>query len=50
MNKRGIELQAIGWILIGLAILVIVVVGIAVLQGKGSSYIDYIRQLFTFGR
>ncbi|MBU0907274.1 MAG: hypothetical protein KKD18_06150 [Nanoarchaeota archaeon] len=48
MKKRGIEQEMLGWILIGLAVLVILVVAVVILQGKGSSYIEYIKQLFRF--
>jgi len=45
-NKRGIELDMLGWILIGVLTLVILFIGIMVLSGKGISSLNYIKELF----
>jgi len=47
-SKRGMELEMLGWWIIGLAVLVLVIIGIIILRGKGSSAIDYIKSLFRF--
>ena len=47
-TKRGMALEVLGWWLIGLAVLVIAVVAIVIMKGKGSSAIDYIKNLFRF--
>ncbi len=47
-NKRGIELDMIAWLLIGVAVLVLAIIAMFILQGKGSSAIDYLKQLLKF--
>ena len=47
-GKKGIELEMLGWWALGLAALVVVILAIVILKGKGSSAIDYIKQLFSF--
>jgi hypothetical protein len=48
MNKKGIELDMLGWFLIAIAVLVIFVFGYMILSGKGGAGIDFIRNLFRF--
>ena len=50
MNKKGIELEILGWWIMALAVLVIVIIGIIILMGKGEAAINYINDLFRFGR
>ncbi len=45
-NRKGMELEMLGWIIIGVVVLVIVIMGIIVLKDKGISAIDYIKNLF----
>lgn len=45
-NKRGIELDMLGWILIGLLTLIILFIGIMVLSEKGLDSIDFIKGIF----
>ena len=48
-NKRGaIETEMLGWWIIGILVLVVLVIGITILFGKGSGAIDYIKSLFRF--
>lgn len=48
-GKKGtISIDMLGWILIGLAVLVIAVIGILILTGKGSAALEYIKNLFRF--
>ncbi len=49
-SKRGMELEVLGWWILGIAVLVLVIIGIIILQGKGSSAIDFIKNLFKFGK
>jgi hypothetical protein len=49
LYKRAMEAEFTGWWILGLAILVIVILGILILRGKGNSAIDYIKHLFAFG-
>ena len=48
IKKRALELDMLGWLLLGLAVLILVIVIIAILSGKASSAIDFIRNLFRF--
>ncbi len=47
-NKKGLEIEMLGWWLIGLAVLVVVVIGYMILSGKGASAIQYIKNLIRF--
>lgn len=49
-NKKGMEIEMLGWWIIALAVLVISVLGIMILKGKGDSAIDFIKDLFRFRR
>ena len=45
-KKRGIISDYLPWMLIGLAILVILMISLFVLKGKGFEFIDRIKDLF----
>lgn len=47
-GKKGIELDMLGWWLIGLVVLVIVVIALILLKDKGAGAIAYIQDLFRF--
>ena len=49
-NKKGIITDYLGWIILGAVVLVIVIIGIIILTGKGTSAIEYIKSLFRFGK
>jgi len=49
-DKRGIELEMLGWWIIALVVLAVMVIGFLILSGKGSSAIQYIKNLFRFGQ
>lgn len=49
-GKRGIEAEMIGWIIIGVAVLAVVLIGYFILKNKGISAIDYIKNLFRLRR
>ncbi|MBT4135382.1 hypothetical protein HOD75_02395 [archaeon] len=48
-KKGAIELDTLGWMIIAVLVLVIVVVGIIVLGGKGEGMIEFIKNIFRFG-
>ena len=50
MNKRGLELEMLGWWVIAVVVLIIVVVGIIILSGRAEGAIDFIKDLFRFKR
>ena len=52
MKKRikGMETEMLGWWIIAIAVLVVMVIGYFILKDKGISAIDYIQNLFRFGR
>jgi hypothetical protein len=47
--KKGVVTEYLPWLLIALAVLVIVVISIFFLKGKGTSMIDSLRNLFRSG-
>ena len=50
-NKKGdIELDLLGWLILGLVLLTIGVLGYFILSGKGSNAIEYIKNLLRFRR
>jgi len=49
-NKKAMELEMLGWWILGLAVLVIIVLSIMVLKGKGDSALEFIKGLFRFGK
>ncbi len=49
VSKKGaIESEMLGWWILGIAVLVILVIGIFILKGKGTSAIGYIKSMFRF--
>lgn len=49
-DKRGIVWYELGKWLIALMALIIVILGIVILRGKGTSIFDKIKDLFIFWR
>jgi len=47
-NKKGLELEVLGKIIIALIVLVLLIIGVVILTGKGSGALDYIKNLFRF--
>ena len=47
-GKKGMEIEMLAWLLIGVLVLVVVVVGYLLLKGKGVGAIEYIKNLFRF--
>jgi len=46
--KKAIELDMLGWWILGLVMFIIVVIGILMITGKGSEALSYIKNLFSF--
>ena len=44
-DKRGLELEILGWWIIGTVILIIIVAAIFLLSERGQSYIEYLKDL-----
>lgn len=49
-KKRGIASEMLGWWILAIAVLAIMIVGYMILQGKGIGAIDFIKNMFRFGR
>lgn len=50
-KKRGtIEIDMLGWIIIGVICLIIAIAAIIILKGKGAGAIAKILELFRFGK
>lgn len=49
-NKKGIEMEMLAWWIIALAVLVIMFLAYMILRGRGIGAIEYIQNLFRFGR
>lgn len=51
MNKEGdIEIETLIWWIVALVVLVVVILGFFVLQGKGTGALEYLKNLLRFGR
>ena len=48
-NKKGIELDLLGWWLIAIAVLVIMFLGYMIFSGKATGAIEFIKNLLRFG-
>lgn len=49
-DKKGLELEMLGKLIIAVAVLVLLIILIIILKGKGTGALDYIKNLFRFGR
>ncbi len=47
-DKKAIEMDMLAWLIIGLVVLAIVFIGIAILNGKATSAVQYIKDLLKF--
>ena len=48
LNKKGMELQYLGWWIIALLVIVIVTIGLISLKSESGSIVGYIKDLFKF--
>jgi len=49
-KKAAIELETLGWIILGLVIFVVIIVGYIYLTGHGISALDFLKNLFRTRR
>ena len=49
-NKKAIELDMLGWFILGVVVLVIVIAALILFKDKAIAAIDYIKNIFRFGR
>lgn len=49
-NKKGIEMQTLVLWIVAVAILIIVIMGYVILTRKDISVIEFVKNLFRFGR
>ena len=47
-DKKAMELEVLGWWILGIFILVVVIFAIVILAGKGTGALDYIKDMFRF--
>jgi len=50
ISKKGMELEMIGWWILGLAVLVIAIFAFVYFKNEGTSAIDFIKNLFMVRR
>jgi len=43
-------MEFLGWWIIAIAVLIIMLIGFFILKGKGIGAIEYVKNLFRFGR
>jgi hypothetical protein len=48
-NKKGIELEMLGKLIIAVVILVLLIIGVVILRGKGINALEFIKDLFKLG-
>jgi hypothetical protein len=48
-DKKGMELEVLGYWILGMAALVIMILGYIYFRARGISAIDFIRNLFRVG-
>lgn len=49
-KKAAIELDVLGWTIIGAVVLAIMVIAYILIRAQGSSAIEFIKNLFGFGK
>lgn len=49
-GKKGMEIETLGWWIIAVIILIVLVVGYVILRQKDVSAIEFIKNLFRFGK
>ncbi len=47
-DKKGMEMQMMGWWIIAIAVLIIMLVGFFILKDKGINAIEYVRNILRF--
>lgn len=49
-KRAAFEMDSLGWIIVGIIVLVVVVLGLFVLKDKGIGAMSYLNNLFKFGK
>lgn len=49
-NKKALELEILVKLIIAFAILVLIIIGYIILKTKGINALEYIKNLFRFGK
>ena len=49
-EKKGIEMEIIGWWIMGLAVLVILFIVMMIFKGKGEGGMEFLKNLFRLRR
>ena len=49
MNEKGVAMEYLFWLILGVIVLVVIIIIIGILTGKGSAAIEYIKDLFRWG-
>ena len=50
MKKKGaFEMDQLAWWIIGIAVLVVVIIGLFILKEKGVGAMQYLKNIFRFG-
>lgn len=49
-GKRGFEIEALGWWILAIAILIIFIIGWIILKDKNLGMIEYLKNLFRLGK
>ena len=45
-NKRGVEWEFLFWVIMAVLALIVIVVGIGILGGKGEGMIEFVKSIF----
>lgn len=49
-KKAAFEMDQLAWWIIGVAVLVVVLFGLVILKGKGVGAMQYLNNIFRFGK
>ena len=49
-NKKGIAMSALAWWIIAVVLLLVVIAGYIILRQKNISALEFIKNLFRFGK
>ena len=49
-GKRGMEVEVLAWFIIAAFVLIVLLVSYFILKDKGIGAIDFVKNMFRFGR
>jgi hypothetical protein len=49
-DKKGIEIETLVWIIVAVIILAVMVISFIVMKNKDMGVVEFIKNLFRFGR